>query len=265
MKIHCLGIACNDYPGTQLDLSGCVNDLIDWSDIFVKSKNLGSLTTLTNSKATRAAIIKETQTMLAKLNAGDWGIVAFSGHGSWVIDLDEDEQDGRDEVIVPYDYKNYILDDEIHLILQDRVKGSYVLLLTDSCFSGTVARMILPANMRVPIRYFDNSLLLKGKQAQQRAETISKTIRATNTKMSLGAIQVAGCGEAQYCYDAEFNGRPNGAFTRTAIDSLRRLRNPTFQNWINSIRRVLPNYQYPQTPCLNVGRTEDKKILIPFI
>lgn len=260
MKIHALIVAINDFPGTQLDLRGCINDGDDWANILTQSSLLSTLTVLNDKKATRKAILSEAQKTLALLKPGDWGIFAVSSHGSWVTDEDGDEPDGRDEVLIPYDYKNYILDDEIHLMLQDREKGTFILLITDACHSGTVYRMIPPAHGFAPIRYLDASLISKDHKI---AELTSKRVRVRKTKLSSGVVHLAGCSETQYCYDAEFNGRPNGAFTRAAIDSLSRLRVPSFRNWISMIRKYLPSYYYPQTPCLN-ATTANSKLLIPF-
>jgi len=52
MRALCIGI--NDYPGTDSDLSGCVNDANDWAAVL--KKRGFTVTMLLDRKATGAAI-----------------------------------------------------------------------------------------------------------------------------------------------------------------------------------------------------------------
>ena len=66
------------------------------------------------------------------------------------------------------------------------------------------------------------------------------------------ALLFAGCKDVEFSYDADFNGRPNGAFTRAALEAL--TANPgTPQEWFKAIRKRLPSQAYPQTPQLFGG------------
>jgi metacaspase-1 len=79
-------------------------------------------------------------------------------------------------------------------------------------------------------------------------------ILPTATPQKYPALLAAGCKDPEYSYDASFNGRPNGAFTRVAIDALRK--NPaTPKAWMTDIRTKLPTEIYPQTPSLYGSRT----------
>ena len=63
------------------------------------------------------------------------------------------------------------------------------------------------------------------------------------------AVLLSGCDDQEYSYDALFNGRPNGAFTYTALQTLRKLPGTaTYRDWHREIRKILPNVNYPQTP-----------------
>jgi metacaspase-1 len=77
-------------------------------------------------------------------------LIYFSGHGSRIPDMDNDEADGADEVLVLYDSKvvnnkhkktieNVLVDDEFSLYLQ-QIKSHDLMLLVDACNSGTVYR-----------------------------------------------------------------------------------------------------------------------------
>lgn len=97
--------------------------------------------TLMNQQATRANILSQMRTWLTEgVGPNDKVVFYYTGHGAQVADRSGDESDGCDESIVPYDL-NVILDDEIQNILQG-VKAREILVMFDSCFSGTVTKSL---------------------------------------------------------------------------------------------------------------------------
>ena len=134
----CIGI--NDYPGTGSDLSGCVNDANDWAAAFAKRGF--SVATLFDRKATGAGIRTAIRRLLDASKRRDSMIIQFSGHGSFVPDEDGDEPDGTDECICPYDIadRDPITDDELFDLYSSKSPGSRLVMISDSCHSGTVAR-----------------------------------------------------------------------------------------------------------------------------
>lgn len=80
-----------------------------------------------------------------RLGAGDLLLVTYSGHGASLADRTAgepgggDEPDGRDEVWCLHD--GLLLDDEIHHRLCRLAAGVRVLVVSDSCFSGSVTRL----------------------------------------------------------------------------------------------------------------------------
>src|SRR5215213_8831271 len=94
----CVGI--NDYPGTDMDLSGCVNDARDWQALLEKRGY--TVTHLYDAEATRARIVAALKTLLDDAADGDSLVFTFSGHGSWLPDDDSDEADKRDEMMCPH-------------------------------------------------------------------------------------------------------------------------------------------------------------------
>jgi hypothetical protein len=60
----------------------------------------------------------------------------------------------------------------------------------------------------------------------------------------------SGCQDSEFSYDTVFDGRPNGAFTRAAIDALH---DPAIDSPValyRAIRLKLPSPGVPQTPQL---------------
>ncbi len=275
MATHGLFIGINNYPGTDLDLAGCVNDAHDWQAAC--RPMLWSSTTLIDAAATRERIMSELALLLARLSAGDWAVITFSGHGTWVPDENGDEPDGRDEALVPHDFNNLILDDEIHEQLVRRRPGSRVLLVTDACHSGTVFRLFKPPHVATRLRFLPPELLARFSEAapvtqthQRRslAERIARRVLLPRQKALPGVVHLAGCSDHEYCYDATINGRDCGSFSHAALQALARLSSPSFNSsfgtWHAAIRRELPSHEFPQTPQLN-ALAADKRLTVPLI
>lgn len=134
----CIGI--NDYPGTGSDLAGCVNDANDWATAF-KARGF-AVDKLLDGQAKGDAMRKAIRGVLARAKGGDIVILQYSGHGSFVPDVDGDEPDGTDECLCPHDISanGPITDDELFELYSSRPQGVKLLMISDSCHSGTVAR-----------------------------------------------------------------------------------------------------------------------------
>ena len=74
-KALCIGI--NDYPGTQNDLSGCVNDANDWAAALA-ARNF-SVTKLLDAQATKAAMVGAISALVGGAAKGDTVEVAVAG------------------------------------------------------------------------------------------------------------------------------------------------------------------------------------------
>ncbi|MCP4396513.1 MAG: hypothetical protein GY801_04245 [bacterium] len=89
-------------------------------------------------------------TLIDVVQPGDFVSIYYSGHGSQTKDLNGDEDDGKDEIWIPYGARkdaraqknNYdVLDDEIEVWLAALYeKTRNVVFVSDSCHSATVSR-----------------------------------------------------------------------------------------------------------------------------
>lgn len=145
-------IGINDYPyaPSQYKLYGCVNDVNIMKDILIKRYNFSDkdIKILLNKDATRQNIINHINDWLIKESKkGDLVILYYSGHGTQVMpDYNNDEIDGKDEVICPYDIvpnigANIIIDDEMGVLLR-KLEGREVVVIFDCCYSGGLYRGI---------------------------------------------------------------------------------------------------------------------------
>lgn len=252
----CIGI--NDYPGTGSDLAGCVNDTNDWATVLLKRGF--TVDKLLDRKATGKAIRNAIKSTIADAKSGDMVVVQYSGHGSFVPDIDGDEPDGTDECLCPYDVrtKGPITDDELFELYSASKKGVRLLMISDSCHSGTVAKFApisTPPTMRAKrppqrkVRFLAPSVFLPKPEAAKLG--VRRAMRRSSPPGRYAALLMAGCQDTEYSFDAYFNGRPNGAFTFVALDTLASLSaKATYADWFKAISKVLPSQQYPQTPNL---------------
>ena len=93
---------------------------------------------LLTKKATRANALAAMRAAAKTLKAGDLFFLTYSGHGGQVPDVTGEEDDKKDETWCLYDGE--LIDDELYLELSRFAEGVRVLVLSDSCHSGTVTR-----------------------------------------------------------------------------------------------------------------------------
>jgi hypothetical protein len=247
-KALCIGI--NDYPGTDNDLSGCVNDAIDWAAELTRRGF--EVTSLIDAKATRAAMVKAIGGLIDGAAKGDSLVITYSGHGTWVPDSTGDEPDGRDEGLCPYDLtsKGPLLDDDIHELLARRAAGVRIVLISDSCHSGSVTRGdeadLDPGAAK--IRFMPPEAWMPKDKLPSRSLVFLPT-RSGLTRAG-GDVLMAGCHDTEYSWDTSFGGRPNGAFTYYALKTLAANKPSTYEKWFEAIRAYLPSSRLPQTPQL---------------
>lgn len=128
------------YAGWDGPLAACEADATDMAAI-AKAKGMKS-TVLLTKKATRANMLAAMRSAAKSLKAGDLFFLTYSGHGGQVPDRDHEEADRKDETWCLYD--GQLIDDELYFELSKFAKGVRILVLSDSCHSGTVTRALPP-------------------------------------------------------------------------------------------------------------------------
>lgn len=261
-KALCIGI--NNYPGTHMDLQGCVNDAQDWAATLA-ARGLKT-TTLVDGQATKAAMVAAMADLIGKGAKGDTLVITYSGHGTYQPDENGDETDGLDEALCPYDLQTKgeaLTDDEIHALFAARKAGVKLVLISDSCHSGTVTRAAAaPAGAETRPRFMPMGMWLpKASLPKDRAGKAALTMAAPGGASpllgahsnKLGDLLLAGCKEGpnNFSYDARIGGRFNGAFTYYALKALKTQKpDATYADWHKAILKYLPSASYPQVPQL---------------
>jgi hypothetical protein len=172
-------------------------------------------TRLLTGKAVRKAMEDSIAKAAHALKAGDIFFLTYSGHGGQVPDTDGDEPDSADETWCLYDGE--LVDDEIYYHLGRFAAGVRILVLSDSCHSGSVIkdaalrRSLLDDRSREPVRY-----RAMPPEVAQRTYLSNKAFydgigkdprfRNARDKISASALLISGCQDNQLSADGTFNG-----------------------------------------------------------
>lgn len=146
----------NGCWGCELDVDNIVNILTPLNyDIDI----------LKTQDATAEAILSGLNDAASSCNSGDIFVFYFSGHGGQQPDQNGDEMDGKDETLVAYNKQ--IVDDDLNKIWLKFKAGVRILMISDSCNSGTnyknrMKRSAKPTPV-VPIIDFEVNASMKAK------------------------------------------------------------------------------------------------------
>lgn len=198
------------YDGWNGALSGCINDA---NDMYAIAKEQGFVATqLLDAKADRKNVILAIKQAATVLSSGDIFFISYSGHGGQVPDDNNDERDHLDETWCLYD--GQLIDDELKQLWTRFKEGVRILVISDSCHSGTITKA---AQADGVIEY---SKQTSRNLPYQQAEKVWKKNKAFYQEISTAvprgitdikaSIQLlSGCQDNQLSYDGE----KNGAFT----------------------------------------------------
>jgi hypothetical protein len=167
-------IGVSDYQATGLpSLQGVEND-IRLMETLLKSDRFGfaeNTTVLLNESATHLSLQREFENLQARIEPGDIVYIHYSGHGSYTGDLNGDEPSGQDQTWVSYGSRREgaegvdaydILDDELNQWLAPIfAKAGQVIVVADSCHSGSVTRGATTVVRAAPLDARDHPLGVK--------------------------------------------------------------------------------------------------------
>lgn len=247
-KAVCVGI--NNYPGTSNDLMGCVNDANDWAALLGEYGFETSL--MLDSQATRQNMKGALEDLVRSAGEGDVIVFTYSGHGTQVLAFGGDEDDSYDEALSVYDGR--ILDDELRVIIDKIYPRATLVVISDSCFSGSVTRLI-PERTRA--RFMPPPEGISGERMVRQRMLLPES--------GMPELLISGCSDSEYSYDAEIDGRYNGAMSAMAIRVIRQNPGLTYIEFFTRLRALLPSSDFPQSPQLE-GSVAHKGTLLfePF-
>ncbi len=257
------------YEGWSGPLTACEADAEDMEAI---TKGRGYATTiLRTAAATRDAVVSSIRRAATDLKAGDIFVISYSGHGGQVRDVNGDEPDDLlDETWCLFDGE--LIDDELYALWATFEAGVRILVLSDSCHSGTVvkvafshpesagARAVLSElGIQGPLHFraMPNDVALRTYRAHAKfydslqPRVLSKGKNRKDAAAAKEALQespkaavrlISGCQDNQLSLDGAFNGLFTGTLRLVWDDGAFRGNYKTFHRAI--LRRMPPT----QTP-----------------
>ena len=229
-------VSAAHYAGWTGPLAACEFDAHDMATI-AQAQGFKATQLLTKA-GTRKAVLAGIRKAAKALKAGDLFWLTYSGHGGQVPDTSGEEPDKLDETWCLYD--GQLIDDELYYELSRFAKGVRILVLSDSCHSGTVVRAGRPApgtteqrprimppavGMRVynaHKAWYDQLQADIAKAAGGRVTDpdtaiaqVAVSVRLTGIvkKFEPSVVLVSGCQDNQFSMD----GNQNGAFTEQVL------------------------------------------------
>jgi hypothetical protein len=201
----------DQYEGWDGQLTACEADAKDMAAL-AKKQGFKSSTLLLTKAATADAVANAILAAARTLKSGDLYFLTYSGHGGQVDDTNGDEEDRMDETWVCYDRQ--FVDDELYEAWGKFKAGVRIVVLSDSCHSGTVLRAIPAFISGGPrIRAMPTAVGRKVQKAHARLyrKIQSEHPAAEKTKVNASVLLLSGCMDNQTSLD----GPRNGLFTGT--------------------------------------------------
>lgn len=187
-------VGISDYINEPLSLSGRkynfndlnfpVNDATEMKGVL--KEDFDRVKLITNSQASYENIKEAIRGWLSEAGSDGLALFYFSGHGAFQTDSNGDENDMRDEVLVPYDYpraERFIVDDEIRKWLSG-LTTEHVIFIADSCHSGSAHKAVKtfyssPSSKTIkPLRDSIGSDLVKRTYAKKAGKKDQRTLVA---------------------------------------------------------------------------------------
>lgn len=247
-KALCIG--CN-YPGSSAQLKGCVNDVNRWTKLLMNMYQFPqeSIVQLTDEGhnnyqkfPSRSNYISAVRWLVSGAEPGDVLFFQFSGHGGQQESQDDSEADGKDEVLIPTDYKQAgtIVDHELFdLLCVPLPSGCKLTVILDCCHSGSA--------LDLPFVWNEN----RGTWETERYPW-----------HTAGDVQMfSGCEDSQCSMDAVSRaGIPAGAMTTAMCDVLEQHANDPpgpYDALLGGLTNVLVQRGYEQRPRLSSSQAFD--------
>ena len=241
-----------NYRGTTSELNGCINDVDNVKKMLLsqgyQEQDIRVMTDDTKEQPTKHRIMIGLLWLLDNKENKEVDLFFhYSGHGSWTVDKDGDEADGRDEALCPLDYRRngLIYDDVLKIFIQEHITPKAKLTcLIDACHSATI--LDLRFNVSVD-------------EIKKEGEEVKTTFRVeahTYDEIKGNICVLSGCEDLQTSADAYIGGRYQGALTHSFLESLKmNSYKLTYEQLLKSIYQVIKTGNYNQNPTMSSNQT----------
>ena len=250
-----------NYPGTNHELRGCVNDANLIKKTITEQYGFTDVRRLLDDEATTAGILDGLYWLVDGATPGDILYFHFSGHGSQLLDRNGDEKDGLDEIICPADLdwdKKVITDDKLKSIFDSVPAGVNLTVTLDCCNSG--------GGLDQANQYQSLGEATRGEQAEGRylpppnrddaaiylEERVGFKKKAIQRNVDATGLLISGCQSHQTSADAYIDGGYIGACTYYLVKNLEKNEwSVNYKTLVDSMNTDLAKAGYTQRPELN--------------
>lgn len=233
------------YQGWNGELFACENDAAVYRTIAERS-GFGVIEQLLTTEATSANVLNAIRRAGSQLAKGDIFFITYSGHGGSVPDTNGDEEDGMDETWCLFDRQ--LIDDELFHEFSQFSEGVRILVFSDSCHSGTIAREVA-LNMSVPenkeqyrrSRLMPSGPMVKTYSANKELyEQLQKNNTAKASDINAYVLQFGACQDSEEALEAW----GNGLFTAKVKSALTRSYQ-SYNGLFDAIKKDFTRQQHP--------------------
>jgi len=281
-KALLVGINYFNAEEGQGRLNGCINDVNNVKQFLLErgyeEENMRVLTDDAEdpeAMPTKENMIDGMNWLVEDAAPDDALFFHFSGHGGHQVDEDNDEADGRDENICPYDFQENgtISDDEIHArVVAPLPIGCRLTILFDCCHSGSGADLPFMytedgeiksptskqdqmesiahhanSNDEAALTLAVESLKFSSSENAQYADAVSRAYKSSQADV----LFLSGCQDEQTSTDAVTPEGATGALSHALIKFLGETPDPTWLELLAGVRALLEEDNHAQRPQLS--------------
>lgn len=245
------------YSGWDGELVAAEADAKSMESI-ARSLNYNNISMLLTNNATIDNVVKEIKKAASTLESGDIFFLTYSGHGGQVPDQNNDESDGLDETWCLYDGE--IIDDELYSLWPLFKEDVRIIVLSDSCHSGTIIKdryyglsdftNINPFN-KIRYRFIPRSVSNKTFEKNRNFYAKKKSLfnKKDTSEIKCAVKLISGCQDNQFSSD----GANNGLFTATLLSVWKNGEfEGDYKQFYNKIVSLMPPDQTPNL--LDIGK-----------
>lgn len=244
MTKRALLFGLNYLHDSSAALSGCINDARNLKELLTehmgyRAEDIVMCTDESELKPTRNVMLRLLLDLCLYTHRRhvDQIFISYSGHGTSVADTGElDEEDNRDEALVPLDFRvnGVIRDDELGALIRQVHPRTDVIILVDACHSGSA--------MDFPYRYISGQ----------------KYAIEKDVEIPCRAVMISGCRDhetAQEVWSFNDDKKISGLMTSAFVHALSH-HNYDITCWklIKYLQDHITSLNAPQRPQLSASR-----------
>ncbi len=210
---------------------------LDWAEkdsddiLNIADKQGFETLSLKSQEATREMVMSAIGDIAKDLKAGDFFLLSYSGHGGTIPDVDGDEDDLVDETWCLFN--GQLLDDELSILWSAFQPGVRILVLSDSCHSGTLLKSIDENSIQLqqagktvdPDEVFEHARAMPRDVAKSTARSnrgfyaeLQYALPDPRPAIHATVRLISGCQEHEQSFEGGANGRFTDAVKRTYAD-----------------------------------------------